>query len=124
MGKSKSNKTPNKGRKDWHPLYEVWRNVVERTTMRSHKGYKTNESRGVTICEAWRQDFYRFVRDMGERPDGHYLKRRNTWRDYDKDNCYWAAYKTNGAAQAKTSRPKSLVNKTIVDVTPVTLDID
>ena len=41
-----------------------------------------------TLCRKWMQ-FDAFYRDMGERPDGKYLRRKNTSRLYSPSNSYW-----------------------------------
>jgi hypothetical protein len=73
-----------------HPLYGSWRAMVERCTYPAHKDYANYGGRGITICDRWRQDFWAFVADMGERPAGHSLDRVDNDRGYSPDNCRWA----------------------------------
>ena len=41
-----------------------------------------------TLCRKWTQ-FNAFLRDMGDRPDGTYLRRKNTSRLHSPSNSYW-----------------------------------
>lgn len=49
-------------------------------------------ARGITICPEW-LTFAGFLADMGERPEGHTLDRKDNNKGYTKDNCRWATRK-------------------------------
>ncbi len=59
-----------------HPLYESWRSIHR---LSRHGG--NHDSR-------W-DDFWNFVKDVGERPDGHRLHRKDQTKPYSKSNCEW-----------------------------------
>lgn len=44
------------------------------------------------VCDSWLL-FENFLADMGERPDGQTLDRRDNNKGYCKDNCRWATHK-------------------------------
>lgn len=72
------------GGKEAHPLYDSWQ------WMRRQRG-KIRKLGQVTVCQEWLDDFWRFVHDVGDRPDErHKLRRRDEGAAYSKENCYWA----------------------------------
>lgn len=56
----------------------------------NHSGYPNYGGRGITVCERW-DDFWLFVKDMGERPEGYTIERKNNDEGYCPDNCVWAS---------------------------------
>ena len=84
-----------------HPLYSRWRGMHGRCRITTHDSYPYYGGRGITVCERW-NDFWLFVEDMGECPEGHTLDRKENDGNYEPSNCVWA---TSVAQQANT-RPR------------------
>ena len=74
------------------PTYTSWQNMRTRCQNLSDPTYPQYGGRGITVCRAW-ADFERFLKDMGERPAGMTLDRKNNEKGYYKENCRWATAK-------------------------------
>jgi len=84
--------------------YSCWTNMIARCTNSNNPNYKHYGSRGISVCESWRNSFETFYKDMGEQPTGLSLDRINNDKGYSKENCRWATkfeQANNGQVQAK-----------------------
>lgn len=93
-----------------HPLYSIWCGMKKRCYSPNSSAYPFYGGRGISVCDAWRNDFAAFVRDMGPRPDGTTLDRVDTDGDYSPENCRWADWSTqmkNRRAFSRQSRALS-----------------
>jgi hypothetical protein len=77
------------------PTYKTWIGMIQRCTNQAAPHYDTYGGRGITVCEKWR-NFIQFLKDMGERPEGLTLDRKNTNGNYEPDNCQWSTRKEQG----------------------------
>jgi hypothetical protein len=66
--------------------YNVWENIIDRTTNPNNKSYKNYGGRGITVCEEWR-DFRNFYKDIGELGKGLDIDRIDNDKGYSKENC-------------------------------------
>lgn len=73
-------------------LYWVWADMIGRCTNPKHKAFKNYGGRGISVCERWRY-FKPFAEDMGERPDGALLDRKDNNGNYEPGNCKWSTRK-------------------------------
>jgi len=82
------------------PTYHSWHAMTQRCTNPKHKGYPNYGGRGIKICERWRK-FSNFLADMGERPEGKTLDRKDNDGNYEPGNCRWATYGEQNSNQRR-----------------------
>jgi hypothetical protein len=74
------------------PEYRSWCAMMARCNNPNSSRYKYYGKRGIKVCERW-HDFRNFLADMGSRPDGLTLDRKNNNGNYEPSNCCWATRK-------------------------------
>jgi hypothetical protein len=72
--------------------YAVWNAMIQRCTNPTSQSYSKYGARGIAVCTRWLK-FENFLADMGGKPDGLTLERRENDGIYTKNNCYWATWK-------------------------------
>jgi hypothetical protein len=85
--------------------YDTWKSMVRRCTNPNFKRWADYGGRGITVCKRWRHSFPNFLNDIGERPPGMSLDRRDNDGNYTKRNCRWATPKMQRANQ-RPRRPR------------------
>lgn len=70
------------------PTYRSWLAMRQRTMNPHSKDAKRYLHRGITMCERWRS-FEAFLADMGVRPPGTSLARKDNQKGYTPENCRW-----------------------------------
>jgi hypothetical protein len=69
--------------------YRSWQMMKNRCLNPNADDYARYGGRGITVCRRWMQ-YDNFVADMGARPTGLTLERKNSNGNYHKQNCRWA----------------------------------
>jgi len=86
--------------------YEAWSGAKGRCFNTAAVEYKYYGARGITMCQAWRDSFETFLRDMGPCPtqrgkrSTYSLDRINNDGNYEPSNCRW----TSQGVQVRNSR--------------------
>ncbi len=94
-----------KSRREWNS----WANMIQRCTNELASKFEYYGGRGINVCERWldgtktKHPFECFLADMGTRPRGKSLDRKNNDGDYTPKNCRWAT-----ASQQNSNRRRSV----------------
>lgn len=72
--------------------YTSWMEMKRRCLDENNRSYAKYGGSGIKVCKRWMK-FTNFLEDMGLRPDGKTLDRKNGRRGYSKSNCRWATAK-------------------------------
>jgi hypothetical protein len=105
--------------KGMSPTYQSWANMKQRCMNPAIKCWHHYGGRGIKVCERWRArtGFVNFLADMGERPEGKTLDRRDNEGNYScghcaecmangwPANCRWA---TRSEQQFNRRRPSAI----------------
>lgn len=75
---------------DGTPTYQAWNGMKNRCSNPKRRSYPRYGGRGVGYDPEW-ESFDNFYRDMGEKPEGLTLERKDNDKGYNKDNCCWAS---------------------------------
>ena len=85
--------------------FSTWRSMINRCYTPGTNSYERYGGTGITVCRRWRDDFFAFLADMGERPSKKYTIDRypNQAGNYEPGNCRWATCTENNRNRS-TSR--------------------
>jgi hypothetical protein len=86
--------------REWHTThgqshtkeYGAWGKMLARCRNRNNPAYPRYGGRGIKVCKRWLK-FENFLTDMGRRPLGKTLDRKNNDHGYSPSNCRWATPK-------------------------------
>ena len=74
------------------PIYGIYRSMMQRCYDNNSHAYDHYGARGINVCEKW-HTFEGFYEDMGGKPAGMSLERKDNAGDYCPENVVWATAK-------------------------------
>lgn len=83
------------------PVYVSWYSMLSRCRNKNFPGYKKYGGAGITVCERW-HSFINFYEDMGDRPPGMTIDRKDNSLGYFAKNCRWATRKEQSVNRGYT----------------------
>jgi hypothetical protein len=103
-----------KKRRQWGPeilpTRHIWKSMWRRCENPKDTVYQYYGARGIRVCDEWK-DFNVFLSDMGIRPEGLSLERKDVNGNYCPENCCWVTAKEQ-ARNKRNSKWITLFNQT------------
>lgn len=87
--------------KDLAATRHVWRLMLRRCKNPKDGVYEYYGGRGISVCDEWK-DFDKFLKDMGVKPEGYSLERKNVNGNYCLENCCWVTQKEQARNRTNT----------------------
>lgn len=84
-----------------HPMYSTWDGMKQRCSNSNTSQYTDYGGRGIKVCDRW-DNFANFLADMGERPEGMTLDRKDNNKGYNPENCKWSTRQEQNRNQRRT----------------------
>ena len=68
-------------------IYMAWGSMIERCYNPNNQAWKNYGGRGIQVCERWKKYFGEFYKDVGDRPKGLTLDRKDNNKSYSCGKC-------------------------------------
>lgn len=92
------------------PTHISWQGLRNRCNNPNNPKFPRYGGRGITVCERW-NSFENFLSDMGERPKGMTIERKDNNGNYEPGNCIWATPTQQGRNHSTTKLNMNLARE-------------
>lgn len=96
------NRTTTHGQANKTATYRSWKAMRNRCNNPNSKDYHNYGGRGIAVCERWDR-YENFLSDMGEKPDGFSIERKDVNGDYTPENCTWIPHREQSRNKQKAT---------------------
>ena len=108
--------------------YAVYTSMLQRCFNKNNHAFGDYGGRGIVVCDRWRGPggFAQFMVDMGKRPKGKSLDRKNVEGPYSPENCRWASAKVQRCNQRQNFTPEQLaeLRAQALEMNPTLTDLE
>lgn len=98
-----------------HPLFRVWSHIIDRCS-KSHKSNKYYFSKGITMCDEWKNDFKKFydwaISNGWQK--GLTIDRLDTTKNYEPSNCEFVTKSENSKRMMRSRKLNGELNSNSV----------
>lgn len=85
------------------PEYKAWCDAISRCENPKDPRFEAYGSRGIYVCEEWRNSFQAFYEGVGNRPSkSHSIERVDNDKGYEPGNCRWATHREQSRNTTRT----------------------
>lgn len=99
---TKHGHSPAKGSSTTYICYNL---MKRRCCDKNNQDWRHYGGRGIKVCDRWLESFANFLADMGEKPKGLTLDRKDNNGNYEPGNCRWISRKE----QSRNTRRNHIV---------------
>lgn len=86
-----------------NPEYSTWECMKARCYNPKNKKYHRYGGRGIIVCPQWKNDFKKFLSDMGKKPfKKAQIDRKDNNKSYYPENCHWTSNTVNSQNTCRT----------------------
>ena len=87
--------------------YGTWCDMKSRCYRKTHSSYPWYGAIGIKVSAEWKRSFENFYSDMGTKPEGMSLDRKDSTKGYSFENCRWADAQMQSINRRKRANTKS-----------------